>query len=102
MHTVTFLYTAPDGQMTVDLVAWEILHLESALEELRVRTSRHNYDIIIGSGLLGKFVYFPDQGHGFPADDLNDVALNNARLTELLDCNEAAAVAFALKDYVSC
>lgn len=102
MHALTFLYTAPGGQMTIDLAYWEILYLQPELEEIRVRTNQNTLNVVVGSGLLGKFVYFPDQGLGFPADNLNNASFSDDKLVEVLGCEDAAAVISALHDYTSC
>ena len=102
MHTFTFCYAAPDGQMTVDLASWEILHLASELEELRIHTRRNAIHLIIGSGLLGMFVYIPDCGRGFTTNDLKDTEYSNTHLAGMLDCEDAAALSYALSDYTSC
>lgn len=101
MHTFTFFYADSGGQMTVDLASWEILHLEPALEELRVHAPRHTFDIVIGSGLLGRFVYLPEHNAGFQIYDLSQVDHFNDCLTGILECDDAAAVSSALQDYVS-
>ncbi len=102
MHALTFLYTAPGGQMTIDLAYWEILYLQPELEEIRVRTSQNTLNVVVGSGLLGKFVYFPDHGLGFPADDLKSASLCDDKLSEVLGYEDAAAVISALHDFASC
>ena len=102
MHTFTFFYADSGGQMTIDLASWEILHLEPALEELRIHTTRHTFDIVVGSGLLGRFVYLPEHNAGFPISDLTNTDHLGDCLTGILGCDDAAAVFSALQDYESC
>lgn len=102
MHPFTYLYTDPGGQVTADLASWEILHLEPVLEEIRVHTSRNTFDVILGSGFFGKFVYFPAYCFGFPVSNLEDVGLSQDHLSHRLASNDAAAIVSALKLYVSC
>lgn len=102
MHTFTFFYADSGGQMTVDLASWEILHLEPALEEIRVYTARRTFDLVVGSGLLGRFVYLPEHNAGFPISDLSQADHLGDCLTGILGCGDAAAVSSALQDYVSC
>ena len=101
MHTFTFFYTDPGGQMTIDLASWEILHLEPALEELRIHTAQRVFDVIVGSGFLGRFVFLPDLKAGFAAADLTNADLSSDCLKGTLGSKDAAAVASALRDYVS-
>ena len=101
MHTFTFLYADSCGQLTINLASWEILHLEPGLEELRIHTSRKDFDIILGSGYLGCFVYLPDPGIAFPIHDLNDTDYSRDHLSDRLDTEEASAISYALQCYAS-
>ena len=101
MHTFTYFYTCPDGQMTVSLAAWEILHLEDGLEELRVYTDNKQYDIMLVFGYLGEFVYIPENNFGFPAGNLLDSENSRQYLEGIIDNEGAAAVASALQCYIS-
>ena len=102
MHTFTFFHTEPCGQIRMNLASWEILHLEPSVEELRVRLEQASIDIILGDCIRGRFAYMPDLGIGFPADDLDNTERSSHRLSDALDCESAAAVAYALKNYASC
>ena len=102
MHSFTYLYKDPCGQVTTNLASWEILHLEPELEEIRVRTGRNTFDVILGSGFFGKFVYFPGYCFGFPVNNLEDADICQNHMSQKLASNDAAAIAAALKIYVSC
>ena len=102
MHPFTYLYTDPCGQMTAGLASWEILHLEPVLEEIRVHTSWNTFDVILGSGFFGRFVYFPSYCFGLPVSSLEDAGLSQDFLSHRIDSNDATAVASALKLYLSC
>ena len=102
MHSFTFSYENPHGQSSVEQGFWEILYLESELEELRIHTRRNHFDIILGFGFLGRFVYLPDIRFGFPADNLSDTSVSINYMHSHLGFSDALAVAIALKQYVSC
>ena len=100
MHTSTYIYPDPSGQMTIDSVSWEILHLEPTLEELRVYLKHKHLELVIGSGFIGNFVYIPSLGFGFTTDDLDDAEHNRCHLTEVFSHDDACAVASVLRQYV--
>lgn len=102
MHTFTYVYSDSSGQMTIDTASWEILHLEPTLEELRVQAKQKSFDIILGSGFVESFVYMPAFGFGFATDDLEDTEQNRDHLIDILNHDEACAIASALRQYVSC
>lgn len=101
MHSFTFSYENSHGKSSVEQGFWEILYLESELEELRIHTRRNHFDIILGYGFLGRFVYLPDIRYGFPADNLPDTSTSISYMRSHLDFVDALAVATALKQYVS-
>lgn len=101
MHTFTYFYADVSGQMTIDLASWEVLHLEPELEELRIHTCRKSLDIVLGSGILGSFVFIPSLCFGFSVQSLRDAGRTSGNLSSVLDIEDASAVASALQDYVS-
>lgn len=101
MHTFIYVYSDPSGQMTIDTASWEILHLEPALEELRICIAQKTFDIILGSGFVENFIYIPARGLGFATADLENTEQNLVHLTKILAYQEACAIASALRDYVS-
>ena len=101
MHTFTYLYTEPDGQMELRLASREILHLEPYLEELRIMTHEKSFSVIIGSAWLTSFVCIPDRGVFFTVSNLLDTEDCRKHLSERLDEEDAYAVATGLYNYVS-
>ena len=101
MHTSTYVYADPSGQMTIDSVSWEILHLEPTLEDLRIHLKYRSFEIVIGSGFIGNFVYIPALGFGFATDDLCDAEQNRDHLIDMLSYDGACAVASVLRQYVT-
>lgn len=101
MHTLFYLWPDTNGQMSVRIASWEILHLEPALDEIRIRTRDDTFDVIIGFAYLTSFVYIPHRNICFPIRDLLDVDYSKSQLSGRLSDENAEAVATALKAYVS-
>ena len=76
--------------------------VEPTLEELRIYLKYRSFEIVIGSGFIGNFVYIPTLGFGFATDDLSDTEQNRVHLTDILSYDDACAVASALREYVTC
>ena len=101
MHTFTYYYADTTGQMTVDLASWEVLHLEPELEELRINTCRRSFDVVLGSGFLGSFIFIPALRFGFSISSIADASQTCNNLSKVLSMEDANAVASALHEYVS-
>lgn len=102
MHTLTFYYPDSDGQITVSIATWEILHLEPELEEIRISDGRDSVEVVLGYGSLGRFIYVPEFSFGFQVDDLSDAEHSTRRLCTSMCQRKAATIAFALRDYSMC
>ena len=101
MHTFYYYCADPDGQMELRLAAWEILHLEPDLDEIRIHTENKTFDIILGFAYLASFVYIPDHNICFPVSDFHDTEHSRKQLSGTLSGEDAEAIAAALQCYVS-
>lgn len=101
MHTFQYYCTDPGGQMELRLAAWEILHLEPDLDEIRIYTQNKTFDIILGFAYLANFVYIPEHSVCFSVVDFHDTEHSRDQLSNALSLEDAEAIASALQYYVS-
>lgn len=88
-------------QFVLDIGSWEILHLSEDVEELRLIIHKHTIDVMLIHGLLGSFLFIPQQNFGIMINDLADAETNERLLEWLPDSTNAVAISAALSDYAS-
>ena len=101
MHTFHYYCTDPGGQMELRLAAWEILHLEPDLDEIRIFTPDKTYDVILGFAYLANFVYIPEHNVCFSVMDFHDTEHSRDQLSGVLSLEDAEAIASCLRYYVT-